>query len=64
MKQKIDKNNYLKDRTICKSCYITNRRRNKNQQPKIDNIVDEKPILKNNFENNTCHRHVIVGSSG
>ena len=40
----IDSKNYLKDRTICKSCYNMKRRKNnndtliKNQQPKIDNV--------------------------
>ena len=40
----IDESNYLKDRTVCKSCYNKNRRKNdnnttiQNQQPKIDNI--------------------------
>ena len=35
----IDENNYLKDRTVCKSCYNKNRRKNnliQNQQPKRD----------------------------
>ena len=42
---KKDKNNYLKDRTVCKSCYNKNRRKDKNnntliqnQQPKNDNV--------------------------
>ena len=44
--------NYLKDRTVCKSCYKKNRRKNnnntqiQNQQPNIDKINnnnDNKP---------------------
>ena len=49
---KIDENNYLKDRTVCKSCYNKNRRKNKNnntliqnQQPKVDNTIHKKPII-------------------
>ena len=40
----IGENNYLKDRTVCKSCYNKSRRKNNNntlfqsQQPKIDKI--------------------------
>ena len=40
---KIDKNNYLKNRTVCKSCYNKYRRKNNNitliqsEQPKSDN---------------------------
>ena len=49
---KIDENNYLKHRTICKKCHNTNRRKNNNntiikneidttpQQPKIDKIIN------------------------
>ena len=68
---KIDENNYLKDRTVCKSCYNNNRRNNKNnntliqkQHPKIDNTIHKNPITKNTLENKTCHKHLIVGSSG
>ena len=61
---KNNKNNYLKERIFGKSSYNMNRRKNKNQQTKIDNPVFKKPILENNFENKTCHRHVIVSSSG
>ena len=54
----------MKDRTNCKSCYNINRRKNKNQQLKNDNTIHKKPIIKNHFESKTCHRHLIVGSSG
>ena len=46
MQQKTDEKKYLKDRTDCKNCYIMNRRKNKNQQPKIDNTTHKQPIKK------------------
>ena len=55
----IDKNNYLKDRTVCKSCYNKNRKKNNsntlitNQQPKSDNVND----------NNNTNRTLIIGFS-
>ena len=39
---KIDKNNYLKDRPVCKSCYINNGRKNNN------NIIDNNSKSKVN----------------
>ena len=60
---KLDENYYLKNRTFCKSCYNKNRK-NKNQQPKVDYTTHKKPIIKKSIENKTCHRHLIVGSSG
>ena len=45
----IDENNYLKNRTVCKSCYNKNRRKNnKNgliqyQQAKINQNIDNNP---------------------
>ena len=68
----IDKNNYLKDRTVCKSCYNINRRKNKNntiikneigtspQQPKIDNIKNNNHIKPSvsTYENHAC---VVIG---
>ena len=55
---KIEENNYLKDRTVCKNSYNKSRRKNKNnntliqnQQSKIDNV--------NNFNNN--NRTLLVG---
>ena len=51
---KLHKNNYLKDRTVCKSCYKNNRRKNKNQQPKIDKV---------NNNNNNNSRPLIIGFS-
>ena len=46
----IDKNNYLKDRSVCKSCYNKNRRENKNntliqsEQPKNDNDKKKRKV--------------------
>ena len=61
----IDENNYMKDRTVCKSCYNKNRR--KNQQPKND---DKKKInLVNSVKNNrkvddsVNNRTLVVGVS-
>ena len=56
----IDINNYKKDRTVCKSCYNKNKRKNK-----IDTLPPNKNIENVNnkdskFEN---HRHVIIGPS-
>ena len=63
----IDENNCLKDRTVCKSCYNKNRRKNnnniiiRNQQPSVENFE--------NFDNNPSvlayenHRKVIIGPS-
>ena len=68
--KKIDEINYLKDRTVSKNCYNKNRRKSnnnlliQNQQPKIDYTIHRKPIIKNDFENKTCHRHLIIGGSG
>ena len=64
----IDINNYKKDRTICKTCYNKNKRRNiintlppnKNntsyQQPNIENV-------KNNVSTYENRRQVIIGPS-
>ena len=67
-KIKIDKCNYKKDRTVCKSCYNKKKRKNEyntlptnkintsHQQPDIENV--DKNVLK--IEN---HRHVVIGPS-
>ena len=55
---KIDENNYLKHKTVCKSCYNKNRRKNTTiekkihttHQPKIDNVIN-KNIIVSKFEN-------------
>ena len=70
----IDINNYKKDRTVCKTCYNKNKRKNNiNTLPPNKNIenVDNKKIPKNinNKDNNTNlstyenHRHVVIGPS-
>ena len=65
---KIDENNYLKHKTVCKSCYNKNRRKNNidtlstrkintsYQQLDIENVNNK--VSK--YEN---HRHVIIGPS-
>ena len=69
-----DENNYLKDRTVCKSCYNKNRRKNNNntshQQPNIENSNNKKKLkIINNKDNNPNvltyenHRHVVIGPS-
>ena len=64
----IDINNYKKDRTVCKTCYNKNKRKNNfdklptkkintsYQQPDIENVNNK----VSDFEN---HRHVIIGPS-
>ena len=64
----IDINNYKKDRTVCKTCYYKNKRKNNigtlpkkkintsYQQPDIENVKNK----VSEFEN---HRHVIIGPS-
>ena len=61
----IDENNYLKHKTVCKSCYNKNRRKNTSiekkidttpHQPKIDNVNNKVSELEN-------HRHVVIGPS-
>ena len=63
---KIDEKNYLKDRTVCKSCLNRYRRKNnnntliQNQQPKIDKINnnnDNNPNVST-YEN---HAYVVIG---
>ena len=64
----IDINNYKKDRTVCKTCYNKNKRKNNNntlppnknitsyQQPNIENV-------NNKFSTYEKHRHVVIGPS-
>ena len=60
-KIKIDENNYLKDRTICKKCYNENRRKNNNTlPPNIENVNNNNNDIVSTYEN---HRHVIIGPS-
>ena len=60
----IDENNYMKDRTVCKSCYNKKRRKNnkQNHQPKIKRAKNNKNkdinISVPAYENRAC---VIIG---
>ena len=58
-------NNYKKDRTVCKSCYNKNKRKNNNifstpnyQQPNIENVNNNNNGIVSTYEN---HRQVIIG---
>ena len=66
-KKYIDKNNYLKSRTVCKSCYNKNRKKNNNKdlfqieiiisnQPKIANVSNNKNNV-NNLSVSTYENH-------
>ena len=58
----INENNYMKDRTVCKSCYNKNRR--KNQQPKSDDKNNNKKKTKVvDSVNNNNNRTLIIGFS-
>ena len=64
----IDINNYKKDRTVCKTCYNKNKRKNNidklptkkintsYQQPDIENVNNKVSEIEN-------HRHVVIGPS-
>ena len=58
---KIDENNYLKHRTICKTCHNENRTKNnnntitENEQPKVNKINTNNVST---FENHAC---VVIG---
>ena len=57
----IDINNYKKDRTVCKTCYNKNKRKNniENVNKKFSDFENvNKKLL--DFEN---HRHVVIGPS-
>ena len=60
----IDKNNYPKDRTVCKSCYNKNRRKNNNntliqsEQPKSDNDKKKRKLVES-----LNNRTLIIGFS-
>ena len=53
---KIDKNNYLRARTVCKSCYKKNRRRNNNNNTLIQN---QQSKSDNNNEADKKKRKVV-----
>ena len=64
----LDINSYKKDRTVCKTCYNKNKRKNNTntlpqnkiitsyQQPNIENVNNEISTYEN-------HRHVVIGPS-
>ena len=62
--REIDENNYMKDRTVCKSCYNKNRRKNnkQNHQPKLEHANNNKNndinISVPAYENRAC---VVIG---
>ena len=61
---KVDKNTYLKNRSVCKSCYNTNRRRNKNSTITQNKNVtsDQQPKIENVNKNNN-NRNLTIGFS-
>ena len=64
----IDKNNYKKDRTICKTCYNIKKRKNKiNTLPPNKNNTSYQQLNIENVKKNVStyenHRHVIIGPS-
>ena len=68
----MDINNYKKDRTVCKTCYNKNKRKNNNitlspnkiktshQQPNIENVNNNNNDIVSTYEN---HRYVVIGPS-
>ena len=58
----IDENNYLKHKTVCKSCYNKNRRKNNSIEKKIDTTTQQPKTDKINnvspYENHAC---VVIG---
>ena len=58
----IDENNYLKHKTVCKSCYNKNRRKNGSIEKKIDNTTQQPKIDKiNNVSTCENRANVIIG---
>ena len=55
---KKNKNTYLRDRTVCKSCYNKNRRKNNN-----NNNDDDKKKIKDDDSVNNINRTIIIGFS-
>ena len=63
----IDINNYKKDRTVCKTCYNKNKRKNKNLKMIPNKTVENIENVNNNNNDNVStyenHRHVVIGPS-
>ena len=63
---KIDTNNYLKDRVVCKSCYNKNRRKSEiitsHQQTKVENVNNNRSNVNNpSVSTNKNHSYVVTG---
>ena len=56
----IDINNYKKDRTVCKSCYNKNKRKNNNVilTPNIENVNNSNNGIVSTYENHAC---LVIG---
>ena len=52
----------MKNITVCKSCYNKNRRKNKNQQPKIDK-TNSNENNNPNVSTYVNHAYVVIGPS-
>ena len=62
---RIQKNNYLKNRTVCKICYNKNGRKNNNNNALIQNEINtshQQPKIEN-VHNNKNNRTLFVGPS-
>ena len=58
----IDENKYLKHKTVCKSCYNKNRRKNASIEKKIDTTTQRRKIDKiNNVSTYEYRANVIIG---
>ena len=58
----IDENNYLKHKTVCKSCYNKSRRKNTSIEKKIDTTTQQPKIDKiNNVSTYENRANVIIG---
>ena len=57
---RIDINNYKKDRTVCKTCYSKNKRKNKNiiLTPNIENVNNNNNGIVSTYENRAS---VVIG---
>ena len=61
---KLDKNNYKKDRTICRDCYNKKKRKNDiNTLPPNKNIENVNTPQQSKIENNNNNRTLLVGPS-
>ena len=56
---KLDKDNYKKDKTICKKCYNESKRKNKSK----NNLIQSQQAKSHNVNTNKNNRTVLVGCS-